>query len=348
MTFEQTPLYFMPAEWEPQESIWLSWAHKQDSWPGKFAPIPYTYVEIVEKIAQYQKVNINVLDDNHKAFVSGLLEDAGVQMNNIRLHIHPTNDAWCRDHGAIFVRNAKKEKIALNWDYNAWGDKYPPYDLDNRIPEMMARVAGVPLVTPGIILEGGSIEVNGKGTLMTTEACLLNKNRNAHLSKQQIEEYLHIYLGIEHFLWLKEGIVGDDTDGHIDDISRFVNEDTIVTVVETNQADENHPILKENLAALKGMRQPNGNTYNVIELPMPKAMYYEGERLPASYANFLITNKQVLVPVFNDSNDAVALSLLDDCFPEREIQPIYCKDLVWGLGTLHCISQQEPMNIITD
>ena len=267
------------------------------------------------------------------------------KLNEISFYLHPTNDAWCRDHGPAFIVNKQTgEKAIVDWGYNAWGDKYPPYDLDDVIPTHIGEALGLKVFHPGIVMEGGSVEFNGKGTLMTTTACLLNKNRNPHLSQKQIEEYLSEYYGVEHILWLGDGIVGDDTDGHIDDITRFVNEDTVVTVVEEHKNDENYELLQENLKSLHKMRLENGKQLNVIELPMPKAVIYEDQRLPASYANFYIANKSVIVPTFQDTtNDIKALDIIQSCFKDREVIGIDSTDLIWGLGSFHCLSQQEPV-----
>ena len=269
----------------------------------------------------------------------------GARLSEVTFYLHPTNDAWCRDHGPAFVVNRETgEKAIVDWGYNAWGDKYPPYDLDDVIPTRIGEALGHKVFLPNIVMEGSSVEFNGKGTLLTTTACLLNKNRNPHLSQKQIEEYLMEYYGVDHILWLGDGIVGDDTDGHIDDITRFVNEDTVVTVVEEDKNDDNYELLQENLKLLKEMRLQDGKPLKVIELPMPKAVIYEDQRLPASYANFYIANKCVIVPTFRDTvNDLRALDILQGCFPDREVIGIDSTDLIWGLGSFHCLSQQEPL-----
>ncbi len=336
--------YRFPAEWEPQSATWLSWAHKLESWPDKFDPIPYIYITIVRTIAQFQKVNINVNDDAMFEDVKSRLILAGVPQDRFALYKIPTNDAWCRDHGPAFVVNptAKDKRAIVDWGYNAWGNKYPPFDLDDVVPTKIAEHYNVPIFYPGIVMEGGSIEVNGKGCLLTTKACLLNENRNPHLNQEQIENYLKEYYGQEKILWLNDGIVGDDTDGHIDDLSRFVNPSTIVTCVEEDPQDENYDILQENLKLLRTLTDQENKPFNIIELPMPGVVQYDGQRLPASYANFLIGNGFVIVPVFNHANDLKALTIIQSQFPDRKVIGIDCIDLVWGLGTLHCISQQEP------
>jgi agmatine deiminase len=336
--------FHFPAEFAPQRAMWLSWPHKEASWPGKIETIFPIYSQFIKLIAQNQKVCINVANEKMKAFATRQLELVKCSFENVQFYFHPTNDAWCRDHGPAFIVNyEKKEKAIIDWGYNAWGDKYPPYDLDDVIPTLIGEKLGVPVFNPNIVMEGGSVEFNGRGTLLTTTACLLNKNRNPHLSQKQIEEYLVNYYGVENILWLGDGIVGDDTDGHIDDITRFVNEDTVVTVVEENKSDENYELLQENLQLLSTMRLENGKQVNIIELPMPKPVIYEEQRLPASYANFYIGNKHVIVPTFRDTkNDEQALNILQSCFKERQIVGLDSTDLIWGLGSFHCLSQQEP------
>jgi agmatine deiminase len=335
--------YAFPAEWEAHEATWLSWPHKEESWPGKIETIYAPYCAFIKILAEGEKVRININDEETKAFAIAELQKAGADMDNIEFFDHPTNDAWCRDHGPAFLLNADRTKKAVvDWGYNAWGNKYPPYDLDDVIPTKIAMHYGLPLYAPQLVMEGGSVEFNGKGTILTTTACLLNKNRNPHFSKAQIEQYLLEYYGAEQILWLGDGIVGDDTDGHIDDITRFVNEDTVMTVVESNPLDENYILLQENLQALKAMRLLNGQPLNIIELPMPSPVIHEDTRLPASYANFYIANKAVIVPTFRDVNDALALEIIQTAFPERKVVGIDSTDIIWGLGSFHCLSQQEP------
>ena len=337
--------YYFPAEFAPQESMWLSWPHKEASWPGKIETIFAPYSQFIKEVAKGQKVNINVADEAMKAFALAHLEKAGADLSKIFFHFFPTNDAWCRDHGPAFLinPNAEIKKVLVKWNYNAWGEKYPPHDLDNQIPIHIAEHLGIPYFKPGIVMEGGSVEFNGKGTLLTSTACLLNENRNPHLTQAQIEKFLCDYYGVKHILWVGDGIIGDDTDGPIDDITRFVNEDTVVTVVEENKADENHEILAENLALLKKMRLENGKQLNIVELPMPSPVIWEDQRLPASYANFYIANEVVVVPTFRDKNDQKALDILSDCFPGRRVIGIDSTDIIWGLGSFHCLSQQEPL-----
>ncbi|MGE5315678.1 MAG: agmatine deiminase family protein [Acidobacteriota bacterium] len=336
--------YRFPAEWEQQRATWLSWAHKEASWPGKFEPIPDVYTGIVKTIARFQHVNINVVDEAMEEDVMRRLRAAGVDPSRFTLYRIPTNDAWCRDHGPAFVvnPNADEPLAVVDWGYNAWGGKYPPFDLDDVVPTRIAEARGLPVFYPHIVMEGGAIDVNGKGCLLTTKACLLNENRNPHLSQAEIEHYLCEYYGQEKILWLEDGIAGDDTDGHVDDLSRFVSAGTIVTVVEEDPSDENYAVLQENKKILQTLTDQDNRPFRIVELPMPGVVEYEGQRLPASYANFLIGNGFVIVPTFNHPNDRRALSILEREFPGREVIGIDCVDLVWGLGTLHCISQQEP------
>lgn len=337
--------YYFPAEFAPHAATWLSWPHKEESWPGKLDSIFPRYSEFIKWVSLGEKVHINVADEGMKKFATAHLEQAGVDLNQISFHFFPTNDAWCRDHGPAFLinREAAVKKVLVKWEYNAWGNKYPPHDLDNQIPLRIAEELGIPSFRPGIVMEGGSVEFNGKGTLLTSEACLLNPNRNPHLNQEQIEGYLRAYYGVNHILWVGDGIIGDDTDGHIDDITRFVNEDTVVTVVEENKQDENHQILEENLDMLKQMRLENGKQLNIVELPMPSPVIWEDQRLPASYANFYIANHAVVVPTFRDKNDQKALDILTQCFPDRQVVGVDSTDIIWGLGSFHCLSQQEPL-----
>ena len=333
----------MPAEWAPQTAVWLSWPHKRASWPGQFRPVPYAFAKIVAAISRFEEVRINAAAALH-ARAKRLCAAAGADMARVTFYNHPTNDAWCRDHGPIFVKHTKTGEVALtDWRYNAWGDKYPPYDLDNEIPPSIARKLRLRRFENDMVLEGGSIDVNGEGLLLTSEQCLLHKNRNPHLTRAQIEQNLRDYLGVKSVLWVGEGIIGDDTDGHIDDITRFYKPDGFVTVVEKNSRDPNHKILEDVLERLKSFRTPAGEKFSIVTLPMPKPVAFQGQRVPASYANFLIINGAVLVPTFRQPRrDAEVCETLGACFPGREIIPIDCYHLIWGLGTLHCISQQQP------
>lgn len=336
--------YYFPAEWEEHEATWLSWPHNPDTWPGKIEKIYPVYCEFIKLVSEGEKVKINVTDKEMANRAFSMIKETGADMDQIFFYENPTNDAWCRDHGPAFLVNKDKsrQKIIVDWGYNAWGEKYPPYELDNQVPGRIATQEKLPFVRPGIIMEGGSVDFNGKGTVLTTTSCLLNKNRNPHLTREEIEEYLKNYYGVTNILWLGDGIAGDDTDGHIDDITRFVNENTVVTVVEENPNDENYLPLQENLELLRSMKLEDGKPINIIELPMPKPVFYEEQRLPASYANFYISNKYVIVPTFEDENDEVAISILQNCFPDREVVGLNSIDIIWGLGSFHCLSQQVP------
>lgn len=336
--------YYFPAEFEPHVATWLSWPHKNESWPGTIDKIYPYYAAFVKVLAQSEKVCINVNDEAMKAFAEGYLNRVGTDLSNVQFYFHPTNDAWCRDHGPAFLINpdAQQKKVIVDWGYNAWGNKYPPYDLDDVIPTLIAKDYNIPVFYPGIVMEGGSVEFNGKGTLLTSTSCLLNPNRNAHLKQSQIEQYLINYYGVEQILWVEEGIVGDDTDGHIDDTIRFVNEDTVLTVVEKNKSDDNYHLLQRNLRQLQQMRLLSGRQLNIVELPMPGAVSYDGQRLPASYANFYIANKFVIVPTYRCPQDDEALQTIQQYFPTREVVGIDSTEIIWGLGSFHCLSQQEP------
>lgn len=335
--------YSFPPEWHPHTATWLSWPHKEASWPGKLETIYKPYAEFVKYLAEGERVCINVYDVYMRELAEGILNSAGVDMKQVEFFLNPTNDAWCRDHGPAFIINKKEQKKAIvNWEYNAWGGKYPPFDLDNAIPLRIGEQLGLEVFNTDIIMEGGSVDFNGAETVLTTRACLLNPNRNIDLNQQQIEQYLINYYGVEQVLWLGDGIVGDDTDGHIDDITRFVNEDTVVTVVEDDMRDDNFLILQDNLAELKKMRLLNGKQLNIVELPMPDAVIHEDTRLPASYANFYIANKHVIVPTYRCDKDQKALDILQALFTDRKVVGIDSTDIIWGLGSFHCLSQQEP------
>jgi agmatine deiminase len=336
--------YAMPPEWAPHQATWFSWPHNPETWPGCLDRTERALAGAVAALTEGEQVRINVLDERHERHVAGLLVAGRANLERISLHRSPTNDAWCRDHGAIFVTRPGRDAplLALDFGYNAWGGKYPPFDLDNQIPQRMAGLLGVAHRSVDMILEGGSIEVNGAGTLLTTEHCLLNPNRNPRLCRSEIERRLRENLGIRQVLWLGDGIVGDDTDGHVDDLTRFVAEDTVVTVVESRPADENFEVLRENRERLAGMRLADGRPLRIIDLPMPDPVLRGAERLPASYANFYIGNRVVLLPVFGCPQDEEAAAALSWCFPGRRVVPVDCRDVVVGLGTLHCLTQQVP------
>jgi len=335
----------MPAEWSPHQATWISWPHKRDSWPGKFEPVEPVMVRFVAAVSGHEPVRINVLDAAHEKHVRGLLE-GHADPAGVHFHRFPTNDAWCRDHGAIFVTRdggQGPEGLALDFRFNAWGGKYPPFDLDDAIPAQMAAALGVPCESIDMVLEGGSIDVNGAGALLTTEQCLLHPNRNPALTRDDIETRLRDCLGVEQIIWLGDGIVGDDTDGHVDDLTRFVAEDVVVTVVERDRNDENHAALAANRERLDTVRLADDRPLEVREIQMPAPVVFEGDRLPASYANFYIGNRCVVMPAFDDPADEPARRVLEACFPGREVVAIDCTDLVLGLGTFHCLTQQVPV-----
>ncbi|HMD47890.1 MAG TPA: agmatine deiminase family protein [Bryobacteraceae bacterium] len=328
----------MPAEWEPHEATWLAWPHERSDWPGKFAPIPWLYGDIVRWLASVEKVRILVEDESTERSARRVLVKSGANLDAVEFLRHKTNRSWTRDYCPIFVRDSKDRIAITNWLFNGWA-KYDHWRDDNAIPAFISKRTKIPQVEPGIVLEGGSIDVNGAGLLLTTEECLLSETvqiRNRGFTRADWERYFADYLGIRRTIWLKRGIAGDDTHGHVDDLARFVDADTIVTVTEQNRAEDNYEPLRENLALLKktGLR--------IATLPMPAPVRFAGQRLPASYANFYIANGLVLVPVFNDPMDRIALTTLAKLFPTREIVPIYARDLVLGLGTLHCMTMQQP------
>lgn len=335
--------FSFPAEWEPHEAMWLSWPHKEESWPGTIHKIYSFYCQFIKEVSKSEIVRINVKDEEMKSFAIAELSKENVDLSKIEFYLHPTNDAWCRDHGPAFLINKKlKKKVIIDWNFNAWGGKYPPFDLDDNIPTLIAKELNLSVYYPNIIMEGGSVEFNGNGTILTSKSCLLNKNRNPNLTQEEIEKNLCLYYGQKQVLWIDDGIVGDDTDGHIDDTVRFVDKNTVLAVVEENKEDENYPILQKNLQQLKKLRLLDGSPLNIIELPMPSPVIYENQRLPASYANFYIANHAVIVPVFRCKNDEKALKIIQECFKDRKVIGIDSTEIIWGLGSFHCLSQQEP------
>jgi agmatine deiminase len=358
---EKTPRelgYRMPAEWEPHEATWLAWPHNPEDWPGKFQAIPWLYTEIVRLLAAHERVHLLVEDAKAEQHVIGILERAGANLDRVSFHPWPTNRSWTRDSGPIFVRNAEGKIAVTNWRFNAWA-KYDDWKLDDQVPGRVAKLLGLPDWQPTIIqkdgrahrlvLEGGSIDVNGAGILLTTEECQLSnvQQRNPGVSRAHLDHAFHDYLGIDQTIWLNRGIAGDDTHGHIDDIARFVGPTTIVAAVEPDTHDPNHAPLAENLSRLKAARTLSGKPFDLVELPMPRPVIFQGQRLPASYANFYIANNLVLIPTFHDPNDRVALNTLAEVFPDREVIGIHSVDLVWGLGTLHCMTQQQPAALLS-
>ncbi len=342
----------MPAEWERHEATWLAWPHNREDWPGKFQAIPWLYAEIVRLLTRGERVHLLVEDAAAEKRVRGMLKRAGADAAQVDFHAWATDRVWTRDSGPIFVRNGAGETAITNWRFNAWA-KYDDWHKDDELPGRAAEVLGLrqwlPMVAVDgaerrVVLEGGSIDTDGAGTLLTTEECLLSEvqQRNPGVGRERLERVFHDYLGIDQVIWLGRGIAGDDTHGHVDDITRFVGAATVVTVVEPDTRDANHEPLEENLRRLKAARTAEGKPLTVVELPLPRPVVFRGQRLPASYANFYIANGRVLVPTFHDANDRVALNTLAEVFPEREVIGIHAVDLVWGLGTLHCMTQQQP------
>lgn len=352
----------MPAEWEPHDSTWLAWPHFRGDWPGKFEPIPWVYAEIIRNLSRFERVELIVNNAEAEKRARKTLKVAGALNHNVRFHRWPTNRVWTRDSGCTFVEDhtgtdaaavlaerSSADLQAVTWRFNAWA-KYPNHRHDEKIGALMAKAVGADAIRADhrgarVVLEGGSIDVNGQGTLITTEECLLSRvqQRNPGFQRVDYEQIFAQYLGVRQVIWLDRGIAGDDTHGHVDDITRFVAPDTILTMVEPDPDDENHEPLQENLRRLKSARDPAGKPFHIVEVPMPGPVVFEGRRLPASYANFYIANGVVLVPVFNDCKDRLALNTLADLFPDREIVPIYSGDLIWGFGAMHCMTQQQPV-----
>ncbi len=350
--------YSMPAEWERHDATWIAWPHNATDWPGKFQAVPWVYADIVRHLSRVEIVHILVDGEAAKKRAHSALARSGATLSNVRFHHVPTDRVWTRDSGPIFVRRSaahdRPAAVAItNWRFNAWA-KYDNWHHDDLVPEQAAKALALPQWKPAIeladgsehrlVLEGGSIDGNGAGVLLTTEECLLSpiQQRNPGVSREQLEQAFHDYLGIDRVLWLDRGCAGDDTHGHVDDITRFVAENTIVTATETNTADDNHAPLAENLDRLKSAKNRHGRAFEIVELPMPGPVVFDGQRLPASYANFYIANGIVLVPTFNDANDRKALSILAGLFPRHIVTGIHCGDFVWGLGALHCMTQQQP------
>jgi agmatine deiminase len=328
--------FYMPAEWEPHEATWIAWPHNKEDWPGRFTPIPWVYAEIVKRLSAVERVRIIIQDDTAERAARRMLSKVGAHLPAVEFYHYPTNRVWTRDYAPCFLKNGD-HRAMVDWKFNGWA-KYANHELDNAIPLKIAKQFGLETWSPDVVMEGGAIDVNGNGLALATEECLLSpvQARNPHLTREQIEETLADHLGIDRVLWLKNGIVGDDTHGHIDDLARFVDPDTVAICSEDNPSDENYGILCDNESLLA--RYP----VRSVRLPMPAPLYFNGQRLPASYANFYIANKIVLVPTFNDANDRLALNILAELFEGREVIGINCTELVWGLGTLHCMTQQQP------
>ena len=340
--------YILPAEWEPHEATWIAWPHNKNDWPGKFSSIKWVYAEIVKNISFGEKVRIIVQSKNHKLKAENVLKSANANLSNIEYFIKKTNRGWLRDSAPFFVKD-RNSITAVDFKFNGWA-KYDNYKLDDKIPRFISSKLNLKIVTAqqngkAVVLEGGAVDANGKETLITTEECLLDQQvqvRNPGFTKQDYFEVFKNYLGIINVMWLGKGIAGDDTHGHVDDLCRFVNEDTVVLVREEKSMDKNYHPLNENRERLQNIYLPNGSKLNVVELPMPSPVIFKGRRLPASYANFYILNYVVLVPTFNDPNDRIALGILSELFPRRKVIGIHSVDLVWGLGTIHCLTKEQP------
>jgi agmatine deiminase len=342
--------FWMPAEWEPHEATWLGWPHEQADWPGKFPAIPWAYAEIVRHLSRVERIFLLVQDGSAQSKVRAILKKSGVNLDAIEFLRVPTDRGWMRDSGPICIKNSSGEIAYTHWQFNGWA-KYNNHKKDAVAVTRANKKRKHRVWQPRhkgrrVVLEGGSIDVNGRGSLLTTEECLLSttQERNPGLTRDDYEQIFRNYLGATHILWLRNGIAGDDTHGHVDDLARFVDATTIVAVIEEDPTDVNYNPLRENLALLKSMKDTDGRPFRVETLPMPAPIYFDGQRLPASYANFYIANKLVIVPTFNDANDRVALNTLAGLFPAREVVGIACRDLVLGLGTLHCLTQQQPSN----
>lgn len=338
----------MPAEWEPHAATWLAWPHYAGDWPGKFEPIPWVYAEIIRHLARHEQVDLVVNDPAAEKLARKVLKQANALSERVKFHRWSTNRVWLRDSGCTFVVGENRGLRGIKWRFNAWA-KYSNWRHDEKIGSLMAKAGGASelqamFLKNRVVIEGGSIDSNGQGTLLTTEECLLSKvqERNPGMKRKDYEKIFAEHLGIRKVVWLGSGIAGDDTHGHVDDLTRFVSPDTVVTVVESDPADPNYEPLRDNVRRLRSATDQDGNPLAIVELPMPSPILFQGRRLPASYANFYIANGIVLVPVFNDANDRIALDILADLFPEREVVGIYCGDLVWGFGTLHCMTQQQP------
>ncbi|MBI5754386.1 agmatine deiminase family protein [Candidatus Peregrinibacteria bacterium] len=343
--------FHMPAEWEPHSAMWLSWPHNYKHWncwledstsAKKYQKVLDAYCEAMHVMQESEAVHLLVNDEAMEHQVRERLLKLRFRSDNLKFFHIKTNVPWTRDHGPIFVKNATGEIAITDWIFNAWGGKYPPWEDDDAVPTNIGHKLNIPVFNPGIVLEGGSIDVNGKGTLLTTTSCLLNKNRNPNLTKEQIEQHLKDYLGVTNILWLGEGIVNDDTDGHIDDLARFVNPTTVVCVKEDNPKDPNYKFLKDNFAQLEKMKDQDGKPLTIIPLPMPNPVIYVNEQMPASYTNFYIGNKIVLLPTFRQPKDEIAKNILQKLFPNRKIIGVDAYDVIWGQGSWHCLSQQQP------
>lgn len=340
--------YSFPPEWHPHRGTWFSWPRPEGiSFPDKYHTVPENLARIIREITPREQVHINVPNGNYEHIVKEQLKANGCPLKNIFFHQIKTNESWCRDHGPAFVlkqgRGGKTSAAIVDWGFNAWGGKYPPYDDDDAVPTRIAEEYKLPVFYPKIIMEGGAVDFNGAGTVLTTESCLLNKNRNPNLSKKQVEQYLKDYYGQSHVCWLGDGIVGDDTDGHVDDLARFINPTTIVVAVEEDPKDENHKLLQENLRRVRLLKDQDGRPFDIVEIPMPGVVEYDKQRLPATYVNFYFVNGALLVPTYRHrKNDRKAVQILQKHLPRHKVIGIDCVELIWGLGAIHCLTQQQP------
>jgi agmatine deiminase len=345
-----TPLelgYSFPPEWRRHRGTWISWPRPEGiSFPDRYQEAIRDVIRVIRTIARFEDVHLNVPNGNYRRIVRETLRAAGVPPRRLHLHDIPTNECWTRDHGPAFVlrrHRGRTQAAVVDWGYNAWGGKYPPFDADDAVPARVAEELGLPVFSPGIVMEGGAVDVNGAGTVLTTTSCLLNRNRNPGLSRAEIETFLEQYYGQRHVVWLGDGIDGDDTDGHVDDLARFVDERTIVMGMEDDPRDPNHRVLQENRRRLARARDAGGRPFEIVELPMPRPVRFRGQRLPATYVNFYFVNGALLVPTFGQpSRDRRALAILQQLLPARRVVGVDCRALIWGLGAIHCLTQQQP------
>ena len=347
---EKTPAslgYSFPPEWHPHEGTWFSWPRPEGiSFPGKYHTVPENLARIMCEIQAREAVHINVPNENYEHLVRGQLEEFGCPSHRVSFHLIKTNESWCRDHGPAFVlrtRKGRTEAAVVDWGFNAWGGKYPPWDDDDAVPTKVAEELKLPVFYPGIVMEGGAVDFNGAGTVMTTTSCLLNRTRNPGFKKAQVEQYLKDFYGQKHVVWLGEGIVGDDTDGHVDDLARFIGPTKVVIGVEEDPKDANYPILQDALRRLRRLKDQDSRTFEIVEIPMPGVVEHDGQRLPATYVNFYFVNGALLVPTYRHSkNDRRAIETLQAHLPKHKVIGIDCVELIWGLGAIHCLTQQQP------
>jgi agmatine deiminase len=339
--------FAFPAEWTRHAATWISWPRPEGiSFPGRYQECIDNVVEVIRAITQFEPVHLNVPNVDYEEIVRSRLRYRRLSSRRVRFHHIRTNECWTRDHGPAFVtrqRRGTTQLAIVDWGYNAWGGKYPPYDADDAVPTRVAEEYGLPVFYPGIVMEGGAVDFNGAGTVLTTTSCLLNKNRNPGLSQREIEDYLRAYYGQQHIVWLGDGIEGDDTDGHIDDLARFIDERTVVIGIERDPRDANYKVLQDARRRLARARDQHGRSFDIVDLPMPRPVLYKGQRLPATYMNFYFVNRGLLVPTFGDAKrDEEALRILRERLPKRQVIGVNCRSLIWGLGAIHCLTQQQP------